>query len=183
MTFLGPLRKTDLPSIYSRIPVSENNEEYWCSSGTKAIQLLLKSFSNDGEKQLIIGVPAFICNDVFYAIKEEGHQALLLDINLGSFFLDEKDVYRKKMDALILPHIYGVMHPKAQEIMTYCEKNGIFLMHDAAQSYGLRLNGKPIEQCSNGGIISFGAGKSLTAASGAIVYGVSDTIVKKYKLE
>ena len=59
-----------------------------------------------------------------YAIDQEGHTPLCLDIELQPFFLDEQDVYRKKKDVLILPHQYGVMHPKTKEIMTYCEKNG-----------------------------------------------------------
>jgi dTDP-4-amino-4,6-dideoxygalactose transaminase len=183
MIFLGPLNETDLPLIRSLNPLSRNNEEYWCSSGTKAIQLLLKSFSNDGEKKLVVGFPAFICSDVQYAIEQEGHIPLYLDIELQHFFLDENEVFKKKMDVLILPHIYGVLHPKTKEVINHCEKHGIYLIHDAAQSYGLQFNGVPIEQCSDGGVISFGAGKSLTAASGAIVYGVTQDVFNQYKLD
>lgn len=159
------------PSFLSSIhPVTSAGEvKIECSieSGKKAIQLLLRSFELPAKSS--IAIPAFVCESVAEAVVEENFIPVLLDLKNDFSFWTEYD--KEKMKAasckvVILAHLYGFIHPDSEAIVDFCKKNSIFLIQDAAQSYGID---KQKISAGNGIVYSFGPGKSTTAANGAMI--------------
>lgn len=145
-------------------------------SGSSGIYNLLKSF--DLPINSNIGIPALICNSVSKSIKKAGHIPYYLDINYD-YQLSFNEVAFKKANikVLILPHLYGALHPFTREIDLWCKANNVLLISDSAQSFGLRIEHDPVIEIGNGGIYSFGVGKSSTCAGGAVVYGLNKRII------
>ena len=181
-TFLGPLREQDLPRIRQQ-EIEPISRGVFVASGRVALQLLFRSLGLQPGAR--VALPALICPVVIDAILRESLLPDFVDISLDHFFmLFEKEMFfRKSFDAIVLPHLYGVLHPQTEEIMTFAEENAIPLIHDAAQSFGLSYQGKPIVAYNQGGLYSFGAGKATTAATGALVYGVKPQMILRYQLD
>ncbi len=180
--FLGPLKQADLPAIYQR-PIAPVSGGVFVASGRVALRLLIKSIGlKPGSR---IALPPLICRVVVDAILKEKMAPDFVDISASDFFMKfEQDYFfKKKFDMILLPHLYGVLHPQTEEIINFARENKIPLIHDAAQSFGLTYKGKPIIEHNEGGFYSFGAGKATTAASGALVYGLDERLVKLYRLE
>lgn len=179
--FLGPLRPEDLHSIEQQ-PLHLPEGFHFVSSGYFALRLLLRSLKIKAHAR--VALPALICPTVVNAIRAEGMLPLFLDIEPPFFFMifAPDTLAHLRPDALLLPHLYNVLHPKTGEIMAYCREEGIPLIHDAAQSFGLLWEGKPVIQQDQGGFYSFGPGKATTAATGALVWGIDADIAKSTAL-
>jgi hypothetical protein len=140
---------------------------YTVSSGEHAIQILIRSQAfTKGSK---IALPAFVCGSVARAIIAEGHIPIYLDLKDDSTFVTDYNfqiLNNEKPVAVILVHLYGVLHDDNKAIENFCIAGNIFLIQDLAQSYGLDeklIN--PIFPI----VYSFGPGKSATAACGAMI--------------
>jgi dTDP-4-amino-4,6-dideoxygalactose transaminase len=162
------------PSILSKKDIENQpaNLAFTVNSGEKAIRLLLRSMGL--QKKSKIAIPIHVCDALKNAVLIEGFEPYYLDLkNDGSFWAnyDIKTLKSSEIDAVILVHLYGFIHPDTNELMNYCQKLNIPLIHDAAQSYGIdekKLN------YGFGIVYSFGPGKSTTAAGGAVVKGLKN---------
>lgn len=144
-------------------------------SGRKAITLLLKSFNFDrGEK---VGVPCMICSSVVRAIKNADLTPVFFDIAPDfRFRFEETPLKKANIKCLILPHFFGYLNPDTRLFLEWAKENNVKIIQDTAQSYKLLFEGKPVIECGDGGIYSFGPGKAINAAGGCLVYGLNDTI-------
>ncbi|MBF0271864.1 MAG: DegT/DnrJ/EryC1/StrS aminotransferase family protein [Magnetococcales bacterium] len=170
--FLGPLRPEDLLAV-EREPVMAPDGAWFVASGHDAIRLLLRHQRLQPGAR--VALPALICPTVVSAICAEGLMPDFVDIepDLCVMSFDENVFARRGFDLILLPHLYGLPHPRTREIRDFARNAGIPLIHDAAQSYGVCLDGKPLVNLDQGGVYSFGPGKATTAATGALVYGLS----------
>ncbi len=152
-----------------------SNKYQFVSSGEKGLELLLDSFSLKAGAR--VGVPPLICQGVFRAIKAAGLVPWFFDIG-ENFQIDfnEECFCKSGIRCLILPHLYGSAHPQTGEIINWCAKKNIFLIHDTAQSFGLKWKNKYLIEQSNGGIYSFGPGKASFSAGGAVVFGLKEKV-------
>jgi dTDP-4-amino-4,6-dideoxygalactose transaminase len=140
---------------------------YSVNSGEAALRILIKS--QNFKKGSRIAIPAFVCGSVARAVIDEGHLPIYFDLKNENAFITDYSLEKltnEKPSALILVHLYGVLHDDNKTLEDFCIKNNIFLIQDLAQSYGLDeklLNPFfPI-------LYSFGPGKSATAAGGAMI--------------
>lgn len=151
-------------------------QEFSVSSGEHAIRILLKASNLAyGSK---VALPAFVCTSVARAVTDEGFVPFYLDLeNDGTFSTayTTEILSKEKPAAIILVHLYGVLHTQNQHIENYCLKNNIFLIQDLAQSFGLN---ERLLNTSFPIIYSFGPGKSSTAASGAVIRWKQDKLSK-----
>ena len=76
---------------------------------------------------------------------------------------------KERPAVVILVHLYGFLHSDTSVIAEFSRENSIYLIHDAAQSYGIEEQSLGY---SSGLVYSFGPGKSSTAACGAVVRGL-----------
>lgn len=157
------LTVNDVKEHSSRLPFTVN-------SGKNAIRLLLRKFQLKKDAKVLL--PLFVCDSLKMAVYEEGLRPLYADLKAdGTFWADYLSALSEQPHAVILVHLYGYLHPDAPAIMQYCQENGIPLIHDAAQSFGIH---EQQLSYSSGIVYSFGPGKSTTAAGGAIVKGLTE---------
>jgi hypothetical protein len=146
---------------------------YPVDSGKSAIRLLIRNFSlAEGSR---IALPPLICMTVVEAIVLEKMVPVFLDISPITYQLDfDPEVWEaEEFQVLILPHLYGILHPDTEPIECWCKKRRVRLIHDTAQSYNLYLpNGSKVISKGDGALYSFGPGKSLTVCGGGVVFGL-----------
>jgi dTDP-4-amino-4,6-dideoxygalactose transaminase len=135
------------------------------NSGANAIRTLLRSFNLPIKSR--VAIPAFVCSSVKQAVEAENLTPILFDLKPEDTFWTSYDfnlVSELKIKAIILVHLYGFVHPDAEDIANFCEGNNIKLIHDAAQSYGIN---EQYLMKGDGIVYSSGPGKSTAAAGGA----------------
>lgn len=160
----------------------KNALAYTINSGKNALRLTLKSFQLPSNAR--IGIPSFCCKAVQISVIEEGFVPCFFDLKEEqSYWADyNKDqILANNIKAIMLVHLYGFIHPDSKEIIEFCHKNNIKVIHDAAQSFGIDLSllkDDPI-------IYSFGPGKSTTAALGGEIVNLkhfSESVIGSPKL-
>jgi dTDP-4-amino-4,6-dideoxygalactose transaminase len=168
------------PSILSSLKFSSGelpHSFHTVNSGENAVRLLLRSFGLQQKAKILL--PLYVCDSLKEAVLKEGFEPVYADLKSdGSFWSDYNAVLslNEKPAVVILVHLYGFLHPDANAVMEFCKNHSIFLIHDSAQSYG--IDEKALVY-SSGLVYSFGPGKSSTAASGAIVKGLTEEFYKQ----
>ncbi|WP_456457092.1 DegT/DnrJ/EryC1/StrS family aminotransferase [Nitratifractor sp.] len=142
------------------------------SSGTAAIHLALR-LSGVGEGDRVLA-------STFTFI---GSVAPILYQNAVPIFVDsdaswnadpklvEEAIVKERPKAFILTHLYG-QSAKTDEIAEICDRYGVVLIEDAAESLGATLHGRPTGTFGRFGIYSFNGNKIITTGGGGIL--VSD---------
>ena len=137
--------------------------KFTINSGKNALRIALKSFGFPSNAK--IGIPSFCCNAVLTAVIEEGFAPHFFDLKEeNSYWADynKEQILAKNINVVILVHLYGFIHPDSNEIIEFCHKNNIKIIHDVAQSFGIDTSSFGDDAI----IYSFGPGKSSTAAFG-----------------
>lgn len=150
---------------------------YTTDSGKSSIRLLLKSLNLQPYTK--IGVPAYTCEIVKDVILNENLVPYYFDLIKPSSFHSDynfKEILSQNIKVVILTHLYGLIHPLTKEIETFCCQHSIFIIHDAAQSYGV----KELDFQSRQNVFySFGPGKSSTAGHGSLILGIDKVFYNK----
>ncbi|UCE07598.1 MAG: DegT/DnrJ/EryC1/StrS family aminotransferase, partial [bacterium] len=151
------------------------------NSGQEAIYVALKA-SGIGPNDRVI-LPSYCCETVATAVVESGATPLFCDINDDCN--PDIDHILKLIDdrvkSIIVPHLFG--NPAAIDELEKALENReirskIFLIDDAAQSFGALLHGRLLGTFGDAGIISFGPGKTMTASGGGLLISNSKNIAK-----
>ncbi len=139
----------------------------------KGDEVLASSFTFIGSVSPILyqkAVPIFIDSE-----KESWN----LDPNLLEDFIQKRVKTGKKLPkALILTHLYG-QSAKIEEIVLLCEKHGIVLIEDAAESLGGTYKGKHTGTFGKMGVYSFNGNKLLTTSGGGMLVGDDEKLIEK----
>ena len=102
-----------------------------------------------------------------------------LDPNLLEDFIQKRVKSGKKLPkALILTHLYG-QSAKLEEIALLCEKYGIVLIEDAAESLGATYKQKQTGTFGKMGVYSFNGNKILTTSGGGMLIGDNEKLIEK----
>lgn len=159
--FPSPLTKKDLSLSINDDYSSIFNYNFL--GGKEAIKLLLHTNLRKGDK---VVVPSFVCNSVLSTVLELDLAPIMMDLLGDETFITNYDVEQMfGAKAVILVHLYGEKHPQTASIVSWCENNNVLLINDFAQSFSLDL----LKSSLNNIIISFGPGKSSSAACGGVL--------------
>lgn len=163
------------------ISLSEIEEKFgkkliYASKGRYAIYHILKSLDIHG----IIMIPVFACESIKYAVEKAGCSCRYYDIcvdDLNGDILSIKNMYDKNVKGIIIPSLFG--NPaNIVEIEKFCRDKKIFMIDDAAQSFGAQINNKYIGSFGDAGLFSFSAGKPTYGHMGSYFW-----TSKYYKIE
>ena len=140
----------------------------YASSGRSAIYLILKDLN---VKQILI--PAYLCSTVLEPLRR---------LNITPFFydLDEQDLNpslesiecltsKHNIKTILVASMYGTP-ASLMEIEEYCNKNGIFMIDDAAQGFGAKLGGRYVGGFGDAGFFSFSPGKPTAGHMGGFFW-------------
>ncbi|CEG58743.1 DegT/DnrJ/EryC1/StrS family aminotransferase [Legionella fallonii] len=144
------------------------------SSGTAALFIILQAIKTLTEARTVI-VPAYTCPLVALAIARAGFQMRLCDSNGVDFNFDTRQLTQlchssTDIAAILITHLGGIPANinDVDEVIKQTGKN-IFLIEDAAQSFGSMAKNKPVGASGDFAVFSFAAGKGATLYEGGLV--------------
>lgn len=140
-------------------------------SGKSGFYLILKVLSRMSDKKEVI-MPAYTDAGLIAVIRKLGLEVVLCDISLENFNIDVDQVSSYMTDntlCVLIVHMFGVPC-RFEQLQKICEKRGVMIIEDCAQSLGSRINGKPVGSFGDISFFSFARGKNMpTYAGGAIL--------------
>jgi dTDP-4-amino-4,6-dideoxygalactose transaminase len=138
-------------------------------SGRHAIRHILRNLSFAEGSEVI--TPVLSCGVIPRAICDRGFVPAFADI--GSDLCITVESIKKAMTAgtkaVILVHAGGAAASEYLAIVEYCKKNGLYLIDNAAQSWGNDIDGLYLGSRGDAGIVSFGIGKSTFGMGGGLL--------------
>jgi dTDP-4-amino-4,6-dideoxygalactose transaminase len=149
--------------------------------GKEAILAALKA-AGIGRSDRVV-MPSYCCETVASAVTGCGAEPIFCDI--GDDLNPDVDHILRLIDenprAVIFPHLFG--NPGRIDLLeSKLEERGIrrniFVIDDAAQSFGAKLNGRLLGTYGDAGIVSLGAGKTMTASGGGFLITKSDALAE-----
>jgi perosamine synthetase len=140
-------------------------------SGTAALTVALTALADHARARREVVVPAFTCPLVPLAIRRAGLETRLVDLRAEHFDMDPDrlaDACGDQTLAIIPTHLGGrtadVAHANA-----VARAVGAFVIEDAAQALGARIDGTAAGTHGDVGFYSLAAGKGLSIFEGGLV--------------
>ena len=136
--------------------------------GRTAISVALRALGIGPGDDVVI--PAYVCQTAVSAIEDVGATPVFADIaaDLNVSVDAVVGALTPQTRCVIVPHLFGQAAP-IDEIQVLLKQRGIYLIDDAAQSFGAGRNGRLIGSFGDFGVVACGSGKSLAGAAGAVL--------------
>ena len=138
------------------------------NSGTAALELIFRSLNISGKK-VLISSNTFVATGI--AVQNAGGIPVPIDIDDQYFGICLKQLKKnisKKIGAVVIVHIAGLITPKMPEIVKICRHYKIPLVEDCAQSFNSSLDGKQAGTFGDASAFSLQTTKVLTAGEGGV---------------
>jgi dTDP-4-amino-4,6-dideoxygalactose transaminase len=111
------------------------------ANGTDALEIAFKAFDiTVGDS---VGFSANAGMYSYTALQTTKANPLFLDVDLShkSVLLGEVErAIQLGVKAIVVTHLYGLIHPQINEIASLCKKNSVWLIEDCAQAHGAMLH-------------------------------------------
>lgn len=154
-----------------------------CASGTDALHLALLASGVGPGDEVITSPFTFIATAE--AIRYVGATPVFVDIDPKTFNIDPAAIetaITEKTRAVMPVHLFGQPVDMAQ-ISGLCEKNGLLLIEDCAQSFGASINGHQTGSLGISAGYSFFPSKNLGCyGDGGLVATSSDEVAAKVRM-
>ena len=151
------------------------------SNGTCAIQLALLSMNLKAGDEVIIPDLTFVATA--NAVVHAGGVPVFADILPDSLNIDPQSIERlitPKTKVIIAVHLYG--HPAKMDLInTIAKKHNLFVIEDAAEAHGAKLQNKIVGGLADCATFSFYGNKIITTGEGGAITTNSDLIYNKAK--
>jgi dTDP-4-amino-4,6-dideoxygalactose transaminase len=140
----------------------------YAATGRASIYHILK-----GKDIKRILLPAYLCKTVLEPLRKLNIEPVYYDIDSEDLnpsyesFVTLAEKYDIK--AVLVPSLYG--NPAdLVSFEQYCKENNIFMIDDAAQSFGAKLDGRYVGTFGDAGFFSFSPGKPTAAHMGSFFW-------------
>ncbi len=140
------------------------------SSGKVALYFALRAMQLSSKRKEVI-IPAYTSFCLPSAIARTGLSIRLCDIDPDTldFDLDKlKSAISERTLAVVPVHNYGLVC-NMKEIQTIAMEKGAYVLEDAAQAAGARVEGLNAGTIGDVGILSLGRGKNICALGGGVI--------------
>jgi dTDP-4-amino-4,6-dideoxygalactose transaminase len=140
------------------------------SSGRSALTIILLSLKRDSNRSKVI-IPAYTCSTVLQSVLGAGLTPVFCDVSTKTLDLDRSQLNQLIDDqvlAIIPTHLYGLAQD-ISDIIDLSKENDIFVVEDAAQALGARINGNLVGSSGDVGFFSFGRGKCIPSGHGGVI--------------
>ncbi|MEM7147282.1 MAG: DegT/DnrJ/EryC1/StrS family aminotransferase [Verrucomicrobiota bacterium] len=137
------------------------------ASGTAAIGILLRAAEIGVGDEVI--VPAFTCPATWFAVADTGAKPVAVDVELESRLIDPDRIsaaVTERTKAVLAVHLYGQCC-RMDALRLVCDRHGLRLFVDGAQSIGTRSAGSRASALGDGAALSFYPTKNLGALDDA----------------
>ena len=146
--------------------------------GRTAIELALCGFELEELDEVIL--PSYVCKEVLEAVVRVGAKPIFADIASDLHMTVEsiRAAITPKTKCVIVAHLFGKAAP-IDEIEKFLEGMNIYLIDDAAQSFGAKLRGRLLGTFGDCGIVSCGPGKALAGSGGGLLVTNNSNLYKR----
>ena len=148
------------------------NKSKYCiatSSGTSALEIILKSMNIGNKDEVIVPSHTFIATAS--AVMNVGAKPIFCDID-HNFLIDFKQLQKlinKKTKALIIVHFGGLIHKNIFNIKKKLSKKNIYLIEDASHAHGASINKIKAGNLSDAAAFSLFSTKIITTGEGGLI--------------
>jgi perosamine synthetase len=141
------------------------------SSGRAALAVILRAMMmvDGGEKNEVV-IPAYTCYSVAAAVVRAGLKLRLCDVDSVTLDYNYESLSRiesNRVIAIVGCGLFGLTCDW-HRISNWAAHYGAFTIDDAAQSFGIDVNGALSGTMGDAGFFSFGRGKNMTTYSGGM---------------
>ncbi|MFQ6007934.1 MAG: DegT/DnrJ/EryC1/StrS family aminotransferase [Candidatus Zixiibacteriota bacterium] len=151
------------------------------SSGTAGLYLALRAIGAEKEKEVITTPFTFVAT--IEAIMMTGATPVFADIDQSTLNIDPEQSIRKisGRTAAIVPVDIAGYPADYEQLSKICKERSLFLLADAAHSFGATFKSKAIPQLSDAAAYSFYSTKNLTSGEGGMVLSSRKTLIDKVR--
>lgn len=136
-----------------------------CNSGTDALTLALLATHAQGH----VAIPDLTFWGTYEAVVRAAATPLLLDVDPETLQLDlpgfKQAFERWRFRTAIFVHLFGWTSPQLIELRAFCREHEITLIEDAAQAFGIRLDGVSVFTGAHIAALSFHPAKVIGGMS------------------
>ena len=153
-----------------------------CSNGTAALILALKALNIKKNDEVI--VPDISYAATINSVINVGAKPVICEVTKEDWCIDPKKIVEKiskKTKAVIAVHLYG-QACDLKKISKICKENKLFLIEDAAEAFGTRLEDKYVGTIGDIGCFSFFGNKTITTGEGGCCVTNKEQYFKKISL-
>ncbi len=137
-----------------------------CANGSSALILALKALDIKKGDEVI--VPDISFGATINSVINVGATPVISEININDWCLDIKSLEKritKKTKAIIAVHLYG-QPCDMKKLLQLKRKHNLFVIEDAAESFGSKVNGKYTGTIGDIGCYSFFGNKIISTGEG-----------------
>lgn len=152
------------------------------SNGTISLTLALMACDIKAGDEVI--VPDYTMVATPNSVELIGAKAVFVDIERDSLCMDFEgmiDKVNEKTKAIILVSVNGRYPKNIERFVKFCKEKNIWLIEDAAQSLGSRINGRHLGTFGDIGSFSFSAPKVITTGQGGALITDNEELYEKIK--
>jgi dTDP-4-amino-4,6-dideoxygalactose transaminase len=156
-----------------------NKQWQYSINGRTAIYHILKDLKINE-----ILVPVYICDTVLIPLKKLKIKPIFYDLETNDLNASLKSIEflskKYNIKTLLVASMYGNL-ANLMQIDKYCKENNIFLIDDAAQSFGAKLDNRYIGTFGDAGFFSFSPGKPTAGHMGSFFWSNNDIKINRTK--
>ena len=162
----GPKTKEFLEKISDRFKVKYAIP---ISSGSVGIYCCIKALGIVPGDEII--TTALTCIATINPISLAGATPIIVDVENDTFNISPDQIEMSitpKTKAILPVHLYGHA-ANMEKIQDIADDNNLYLIEDACQSFGTKINGNLVGSFGDCGILSFGSDKTFTTGEGGMI--------------
>ena len=145
-------------------------------NGTATMHTALAALGVERGDEVI--VPPLTMASTSLAVLQNGSVPIFADVNKDTFNIEPQAieaVITTKTKAIITVALYG-LSPEYDKILKICDKHGLYLIEDNAESFLSKYNEKNVGEFGHFASFSFQASKHLTAGEGGMLITKDETL-------
>jgi dTDP-4-amino-4,6-dideoxygalactose transaminase len=139
------------------------------SSGTAALEICLRTLGVDG-KEVIVPTNTFFATPA--AVIHAGGRPRFVDVDRSTFAIRLADLEHEltaDTAGIIVVYIGSIIPGYLEELSSFCDRHGLFLLEDCAHAHGCFLHGRAAGTFGVAGTYSFYPTKTITSAEGGMI--------------
>jgi perosamine synthetase len=147
------------------------------NSGRAALTAILMALRQNDDRDEVI-IPSYTCFSVPAAIVRAGLKIGLCDIELETldFNYDQLNETISERTLAVIPcHLFGLVC-NVNRVSEIAKAKKVWVIEDAAQAMGAKLNGKYVGTMGDAGFFSLGRGKPMTTMGGGVIVTNNDQL-------
>ncbi len=152
------------------------------SSGTSALEIILRSLGIEGKKVL---VPTNTFFATAAAVVHAGGSPVLVDMDPESFALHPEAVEKSLVPGvagIVVVHIGGIISAQMPSLVELAERKGFWLVEDAAHAHGSSFRSQSAGSFGIAGSFSFYPTKVMTSAEGGMIVTNNDRLAEESRI-